>query len=70
MDNQPKMAEEDEDPVVCPTCNGSGAIDCSWCGGTGEGPREGTLCGRCRAQGEFPCPDCYETPDPVDWGED
>jgi hypothetical protein len=52
---------------ICPTCRGEHTVTCAMCAGSGEGQRDGALCGQCGAQGEMPCPDCCPSPDPDDY---
>lgn len=64
--------EHDELAVPCETCNGEHTVNCAWCAGSGEGQRDGALCGHCRGDGEVPCPDCCEGegPDGSDYDEE
>jgi hypothetical protein len=62
--------EYDELAITCDTCAGEHTVNCAWCSGSGEGQREGTLCGHCRGKGELPCPDCEDGPDGSNYDEE
>lgn len=60
--NPPEYPEGIEEE--CPTCEGNGAVNCSYCHGSGlddsEGPNNTQLCLECEVpgSGKVKCPDC------------
>jgi hypothetical protein len=51
----------------CKTCDGAGEIEygCGFCGGSGEGMYDGSVCSACRGDGGkmAECPDCWNQDD-------
>ncbi len=46
--------------IACPSCNGTGVLNCTACKGTGETLNR-TVCPYCHGTGEIICPACHGT---------